>query len=86
MTLSVLEGHSPIASLFKCNISFLWCVARSLCICGASYVLRPVIAHWACELKRGFHMQSLQMFLKNFVTILTFCYVNVFHSYVLMYR
>jgi len=27
MTLRVLEGHS------KCDISFLWCVARSLCIC-----------------------------------------------------
>jgi len=24
MTLSVIEGHSPIASLFKCNISYLW--------------------------------------------------------------
>jgi len=33
MTLSVLEGHSLIASLFKCDISHLWCVARSVCIC-----------------------------------------------------
>jgi len=37
MTLSVLEGHSPIASFFKCDISYLWHVARSLCICRASY-------------------------------------------------
>ena len=28
MTLSVLEGHSPIASLFKCGISYL-CTLRS---------------------------------------------------------
>jgi len=36
MTLSVLEGHSTIAELFKCDISYLWHVARSLCICRAS--------------------------------------------------
>jgi len=30
MTLSFLEGHSPIASLFICNISYLWRLARSL--------------------------------------------------------
>jgi len=36
MTLSVLEGHSPIASHFKCDIWYLWRVARSLCICRAS--------------------------------------------------
>jgi len=36
MTLSVLEGDSPIASLFKCDISYLWRVARSLCIGRAS--------------------------------------------------
>jgi len=36
MTLHVLEGHFPIASLFKCDISYLWRVARSRCICGAS--------------------------------------------------
>jgi len=29
MTLSVLEGHSPLASLFKCNILYLWHVAHS---------------------------------------------------------
>jgi len=28
MILSVLDVHSPIASLFKCNISYLWRVAR----------------------------------------------------------
>ena len=33
MTLSVIEGHSPIASLFRCDISYLWRVARSLCNC-----------------------------------------------------
>jgi len=36
MTLSVLEGHSPITSLFKCNILYLWHVAWSLCICWDS--------------------------------------------------
>jgi len=34
MILSVLEGYSPIASLFKCDILYLWCIARSLCICS----------------------------------------------------
>ena len=32
MTMSVVEGHSPIASLFKCDISYLQCVTGSLCI------------------------------------------------------
>jgi len=36
MTVSVLESHSPIASLLKCDILYLWCIARSLCICRAS--------------------------------------------------
>jgi len=36
MTLNVLEGHSLIASFFKCDISYLWRVARSLCICRSS--------------------------------------------------
>jgi len=35
--LECLETHSPIASLFKCDISYLWRVARSLCICTASF-------------------------------------------------
>jgi len=26
MILSVLEGRFPIASLFKCDISYLWCL------------------------------------------------------------
>jgi len=30
MTLSVLKGHSPTASFFECDISYLWRVARSL--------------------------------------------------------
>jgi len=29
MTLSVLEGHSPIACVFRCDISYLWHIARS---------------------------------------------------------
>jgi len=33
MALSVLEAHSPIVSLFKCDISYLWHVAWALCIC-----------------------------------------------------
>jgi len=37
MTLSVLEDHSPIASLFKCDILYLWHVVRSRCIYRASY-------------------------------------------------
>jgi len=35
MTLSVLEGHSRIASLFKYDISYLWHVVCSLCTCRA---------------------------------------------------
>jgi len=38
MTLSVLEGHVSITSLFKCDIS--WRVARSPCICWASCINR----------------------------------------------
>jgi len=36
MTLSVIEGHSSTASLFKCDISYLWCIVRSLRIHRAS--------------------------------------------------
>jgi len=36
MTLSVLEGHPAFASLFKCDVSYLWHVMWSLCICRAS--------------------------------------------------
>jgi len=36
MTRHVFEGHFHIASLFNCNISYLWHIARSLCICRAS--------------------------------------------------
>jgi len=36
MTLSVREGHSYIASLFKCDILYLWHVTWSFCICRAS--------------------------------------------------
>jgi len=39
MTLSVLEGYSPNASLFKCDISYLWHTARSLCICRVFYFI-----------------------------------------------
>jgi len=39
MTLSVFESNSPIASIFKCDISYLWRVARSLCICRASCII-----------------------------------------------
>jgi len=39
MTLSVLEGHSRIECLFKCNILYCWRIARSLCICGAYCVI-----------------------------------------------
>jgi len=35
-TFNVVCGHSSIACLFKCDISYLWCVARSLCMCRAS--------------------------------------------------
>jgi len=33
------EGHSPITSLFKCNISYLWHIVQSLCICRVSCML-----------------------------------------------
>jgi len=36
MTLSVLEGHFPIAGLFKWGVSYLWHFAQSLCIYRAS--------------------------------------------------
>jgi len=39
MILSVFGGNSIIASLFKCDISYLWRVARSLCICIALCLL-----------------------------------------------
>jgi len=35
MTLSVLEVHSAIASLFKCAVSYLWRVTWSLYLCRA---------------------------------------------------
>jgi len=53
MTLSVLEGHSPIASLFKCDILYLWHVARFLCICRvscASAGSRPGEGRWVPRL------------------------------------
>jgi len=40
MTLSVLEGLSPVASFFKCDISYLWCDVRFLCICVALVPLK----------------------------------------------
>jgi len=36
MALSILEGHSPIASLFKYDILYFWHVVPFLCICRAS--------------------------------------------------
>jgi len=42
MTLSVIEGRSPIAILFKCDFSYVWRVTRSLCICRASYCILQV--------------------------------------------
>jgi len=45
MTLGVVEGHFPIASLFKCDISYLWRVAQSFCISRAScYPNKAVLA------------------------------------------
>ena len=49
MTLNDLEGHSPVAGLFKCNLSNIYAafyttstdsVPRSLCVRGASCVNR----------------------------------------------
>jgi len=45
MTSSVLEGYSPIAILFKCEISYLWHVAQSLFICRASCTSLRSTAH-----------------------------------------
>jgi len=39
MTWSVLEGHSPIASLFKCSIVYLLRVMWSLCNCSAELLV-----------------------------------------------
>jgi len=39
MTLSVLEENTPIESLFRCDISYFWRVAQSLCIWRAFYRL-----------------------------------------------
>jgi len=36
MNLSVLEGHFPVACPYKYDISYLWRVVRSLCICRSS--------------------------------------------------
>jgi len=55
MTLSVLEVHSPIASILKCDISYLWRVARSLCICRASCHSRdPDFEAWILCLRQTF--------------------------------
>jgi len=48
MTLNALEGHRPIVSIFKCDISHLRRVARSLCICRASYLTGIVIMLPVC--------------------------------------
>jgi len=39
MTLSVLEGHFPIASLFRCDFFYLWHVTRFFCISRASCLM-----------------------------------------------
>jgi len=39
MTLSGFGSYSPIASLFKYDISYLWHVALSLCMCGVSAII-----------------------------------------------
>jgi len=39
MTLSVLEDHSFIVSLFKCDISYLWCVVSLLRLQGFLFEL-----------------------------------------------
>ena len=57
MTLSVLEKVFPegifrIARIFKCEISYLWLVARSLCICRASCLIRSLLVVEPC-LTRG---------------------------------
>jgi len=46
VTVNVLEGHFLIASLFKCDISYLWHVTRSLCICRASC---PMSRYPSCQ-------------------------------------
>jgi len=42
MTLSIREGHLPIASLFKSNFSYLWHILLFLCICRASCMAQSV--------------------------------------------
>jgi len=47
MALSVLGGHFPIESVFKCDFSNLWCVMQSLYICTIScYCCGLVLAYW----------------------------------------
>jgi len=50
VTLNDLEGHSPVAGLFKCNMSNICAVfytistdSRSLCVSGASCMNRETI-------------------------------------------
>jgi len=49
MTLSVLQGHSRIVSLLKCDMSYLLCILQSLCICRASYFSLVVSDHRMLE-------------------------------------
>jgi len=43
ITLSVNEGHFPIANVFKCDFLYLWRVARPLC--GASSKFKQAFRH-----------------------------------------
>jgi len=56
MTLSVFQGNFPIASLSKCDISYLWPIVQSLCTCRASCYLRNVMLSWyvvVCHLSQA---------------------------------
>jgi len=53
---------SYIASLFKCHTSYLWHVARSLCICRAYCVSLLLLEGDTC-MPRGLHSRLCQAFL-----------------------
>jgi len=55
MTFSVLESHFPIARLFMCNSSYLWC--------GSSASAELLVKRW-CKMQRG-HPTCESIFLWN---------------------
>ena len=62
MTLNVLEGHSTIGSLFKCDILYLWRILQSFCICRAcKFLVPPKISPVRLKLKTSNFVPSLAL-------------------------